>query len=496
MPSCASCRSTAELLREELAAPKLLKEELVVRHGEDSSKVSTYLLSLPMLMEEALQLCAFLSPEDLAQLMNVTSWAASSEDREALWRSYYVLRWGAAHGVNRSTIVRVMRSWFEDPWPAPWYLCFGFCGAQSSLDHLFWFLPLWRGLLRYQRQPYGPLPAQPAPMCWQAVCRLRARPDGAARVARCCVCNVLEVAPPGPAPQHWRRRWVRPCKCSLMAAHRTCLERQLLKDPVAAKKAQERLNPPFRLFQRDQWSDSPLSSQSGDFRSSLRCQLCGKEFHTSGRFPETLGELFVATYQGWRWAIRRALVMMVFYMWMYSLASHYCGYTMSFELAFILLLTAAMMSITLSQRFHHGVQKIWNTPHRWQYFKLFFAIAVQNYLVSIRVVEPSVWLPQDAPDWRVWLHAVHVAIRSSIIGDAILFCVSWLHMLSGSGLIFLFWKTSLRLPTIADLDDGQSRAGDDGSSRASSPEGTPVSRFFEHSCGLCQLGLCLDNACM
>ncbi|CAK9017274.1 unnamed protein product [Durusdinium trenchii] len=33
---------------------------------------------------------------------------------------------------------------------------------------------------------------------------------GAERLCRCFVCDSLEVAPPGPEPQHFRRRWARP----------------------------------------------------------------------------------------------------------------------------------------------------------------------------------------------------------------------------------------------------------------------------------------------
>ncbi|CAL1144353.1 unnamed protein product [Cladocopium goreaui] len=63
---------------------------------------------------------------------------------------------------------------------------------------------------------------------WQVASRVRATPMGSERVCRCFVCDSLEVAPPGPEPQHFRRRWTRPCPGCARFAHRSCLERRLL----------------------------------------------------------------------------------------------------------------------------------------------------------------------------------------------------------------------------------------------------------------------------
>ncbi|CAJ1454080.1 unnamed protein product, partial [Effrenium voratum] len=57
-------------------------------------------------------------------------------------------------------------------------------------------------------------------------CRVRAA--GSNRLFRCFLCNMLEVAPKESEPQHFRRRWARPCLNCAQFAHRSCLERRLL----------------------------------------------------------------------------------------------------------------------------------------------------------------------------------------------------------------------------------------------------------------------------
>lgn len=422
--------------------------------------------------EEALELSAHLQPEDLSSLMCTTSWWSARKDRLAVWHGYFVLRWGVEHGVGRRTMVEVVRSWGDDAWPAPWPLAVGFCGACSALDHTFWFLPFVRCALadRWHRVP--PLPRE---FGWHVASVVRAqatqmhnrsRHDGAGRLARCFICDVLEVAPAGPAPQHFRQRWARPCKCkAFRLAHRQCLERKL------------------RQAYRE--------------RLDLHCEACGHSYCISGRFPETLAELCWATVLEWRWLFRRVLVMLAFFSWMYLLALYYCvspstegSQVFSGEFCSLLMVTACMMSITMSQRFHCSVQLIWNTPHRRLYFRLFALLAVLFYLVSLRAIDPRLWESAASnTSWLQGLHALHCLIHGSRVGAAVLSCMSMLYLATASGVIFLFWKTSLRVPTVADV----SLAEDD------VPAGAAfVSHAIagEDACGLCQLGLCLDNTYM
>lgn len=445
-------------------------------HTPTSALSTPPLLPLPRLMfrEEALALCAHLCPEDLAQLVSVTSWKASGEDREAMWRAYFMLRWGAEHGAARGTQVRVMRSWVDDAWPAPWPLAVGFCGARSALDHLFWFLPFIRCTLHVETPRHTPPPPPPPSSAWQVACRVRARPRGATRLARCFLCDVLEVSPPDPAPQHFRRGWARPCQTCPLLAHRMCLERALL---GMATQAGDELKVGKNAY---------VARKSGP--ASLLCKQCGVEYRTSRRFPETLAELLRATAQEWRWVVRRLVVCLLFFVWMYTLAEHYCALNgISKELCILLAFTASMMSISVSQRFHRGIQMIWNTPHRWRYFQLFALFALLFYMVSLRALDPALWKAAATQQpWLAGLHEVHSVIHGSFVGALVLSSISLLYMGTASGVIFLFWKTSLRVPTVADaelptLTDSLQHTG---ISQQTAP------------CGLCQLGLCLDNTCM
>lgn len=418
--------------------------------------------------EEALALCGYLTPEDLAQLTCATSWRATGDDRKAMWRAYFVLRWGAEHGAGRGTQVRAMRSWVDDAWPAPWPLAVGFCGARTALDHLFWFLPFIRCTLEVENPRHKPPPPPPPPLAWQVACRVRAQPWGATRLARCFVCDVLEVAPAGPAPQHFRRRWARPCTNCSRFAHRSCLERWL---NAGARSSAG----PDKVLQCEHRGDPPV----------LLCELCGHRYLTSRRFPETLAELLGATAQEWRWVLKRLFVCLMFFVWMYTLAEHYCSLDgVSKELCILLAFTASMMSISVSRRFHRGIQMIWNTPHRWRYFELFGMFAVLFYMVSLRAFDPSVWAAAATQQpWLASLHEAHSVIHGSVLGTLVLSSISLLYVATASGVIFLFWKTSLRVATVADVDVA-----------------TQVASFQIDTggaqCGLCQLGLCLDNTCM
>ncbi|CAJ1401097.1 unnamed protein product [Effrenium voratum] len=168
---------------------------------------------------------------------------------------------------------------------------------------------------------------------------------------------------------------------------------------------------------------------------------------------------------------------------MYTLAEHYCVQDGSVdkEVCALLAFTAPLMSVSVSQRFHRGIQIIWHTPHRWRYFQIFGFFAVLFYLVSLRAFQPQRWAELREQPWLAWLHQAHYTIHTSVLGTFVLSCLSILYLATASGVIFLFWKTSLRVPTVADatlMDSG------------------PLQSNTGAQCGLCQLGLCLDNTCM
>eukprot|EP00427_Karlodinium_veneficum_P067539 CAMPEP_0169320536 /NCGR_PEP_ID=MMETSP1017-20121227/8409_1 /TAXON_ID=342587 /ORGANISM="Karlodinium micrum, Strain CCMP2283" /LENGTH=144 /DNA_ID=CAMNT_0009414959 /DNA_START=1109 /DNA_END=1543 /DNA_ORIENTATION=- len=144
----------------------------------------------------------------------------------------------------------------------------------------------------------------------------------------------------------------------------------------------------------------------------------------------------------------------------------------------------------MTQRFHCSVQLIWNTPHRQQYFKLFGLFAALFYAVCFRAIDPRLWeAAVSAPPWLITLREVHILAHSSSIGSVVLSAISMLYLITASGVIFLFWKTSLRVPTIADIGPGKGDGDTSGVVIAAAHEG-------DATCGLCQLGLCLDNTFM
>jgi hypothetical protein len=456
-----------------------------IRSGEKLGSFSSSAL-LPLLRllvrEEALLLCGYLSPAELAELVCVASWSSKADQRKAMWRAYYVLRWGAEHGAGPSTEVRTMRSWTDDAWPAPWPLSVGFCGARSVLDHLFWFVPFIRCTLHVERPRHEPLPPPPPMVAWQVACRVRARPRGASRLLHCFVCDVLEVSPPGPEPQHFRRRWARPCANCPRFAHRRCLERRLLLAGVGV------VGVGFGNLGIVGEKGATAKQDSVSLTCpELHCELCSRTYRISRRFPESFPELLQATAQEWRWVLKRCFVCILFFVWLRSLAEHYCALDggVSKETDMLLAFTAVMMSISVSQRFHRGIQMIWNTPHRFRYFQVFGLFFLLFYMVSLRAFEPSQWeaLATNRPWLRIF-HEAHSIIHTSFLGTLLLASVTLLYFVTASGIIFLFWKTSLRVPTVADVDSPLN----EGSSLENSAGG--------NQCGLCQLGLCLDNTCM
>lgn len=412
-----------------------------------------------------LQAC--LSPEDLAHFTSAARPLATrcSEAREALWRSYFLRRWGEGYGASRRTSVRVVRPEAAETWPAPWPLAVGFCGASSVLDHLFWFVPFARCALRIDAVP----PALASSATWHAACLVRAGAGGEARVARCEFCDALEVAPPPPAPQHLRGRWVCPCACSPRLAHRACLERR-------------------------QRASAGLA----------RCGACSGAMGAASRFPETLVELLVATFREWRWVLRRGLVLLAFYAWLQGLAVHYGGLRTLPELWHLFLLMACLASISTTDRFQESVRKSLATPPgKHRFFGLFAFFALQIYAVCLRVLTPSSWVEaaENIPCLQL-LHQAHTLLYNSKIGTLLFGFVATIFAVSASGVIFLFWKTSLRVPTVADVRRGAHSLA--ASPRVFSPLGltqldaaarSPESRCCA-DCGLCQLGLCLDNTCM
>jgi len=409
--------------------------------------------------QEVISVLAHLTPKEVARLVITARWggSASSRGRMRVWRAYFMLLWGAEYGATRETQVRVMRSWVGiDALPAPWPLAVGFCGACSAADHMFWFLPVVRCALQIDRPERHP-PLTPS-VAWQVACHVRHR--GHRRLWRCFECDVLEVVPAGSVPQHFRQHWVLPCGRCQRYAHRACLERRLL----AA------------------WADAGNSSST----PRLRCALCSREYCTSKRFAETLPELLWATRQEWRWVTRRVFITLCFFSWIYTLAEHYVTKaTASAEVFVVLLFTATIMSISVCPRFHRGVQMIWNTPNKWRYLRFFGLYFLLCHMVVFRALEPSQWesFAVQKP-WLAGVHKLHVLVHSSFSGMIFLSGFSLMYISTASGAIFLFWKTSLRVPTVASADVREQGGL------------MPKLASSGSQCGLCQLGLCLDNDIM
>jgi len=396
---------------------------------------------------------AHLAPTDVASLVAASPWGGpGSRGRLATWRGYFMLLWGPEYGATHDTQVRVMRSWVgADALPAPWPLAVGFCGARSALDHMFWFLPVVRCALQIDRPERHPPPSPTE--AWQVAARVRH--SGNRRLWRCFECDVLEVVPRGPMPQHFRQHWVLPCSHCQRFAHRACLERRLL--------------------------------AAGDSGSTpkLRCGMCSREYRADKRFPESLPELVSASLLEWRWVTRRVFVTLCFFSWIFTLAEHYITSGVSMEVSVLLLFTATIMSISVCPRFHRGVQMIWNTPHKWRYLRLFGLYFVLCHMVIFRALEPLQWEPFAARQpWLAGMHRLHVFVHSSSFGMFFLSCFSLLYISTASGAIFLFWKTSVRVPTVASTGVRDQCIH------------MPKLTSSGSQCGLCQLGLCLDNDCM
>lgn len=180
-------------------------------------------------------------------------------------------------------------------------------------------------------------------------------------------------------------------------------------------------------------------------------------------------------------------MVLVFFLWMYSLVQHYLLLdSVSEESCFFMLMTASMMAVTLTPRFHRGIQMIWNTPNRQRYFHLFGVFALCLYLASLRACHPSVLANAAARrPWVAMLSSMLSVIHESSFVSLLLRGVSFLYLMGATGIVFLFWKTSLRVPTVADAKE----------IGGNSPTGSRLAHC-DKSCGLCQLGLCLDNTCM
>merc|ERR1719203_2771715 len=141
----------------------------------------------------------------------------------------------------------------------------------------------------------------------------------------------------------------------------------------------------------------------------LCCEVCGDEYHVSKRFPETLAELVCATLDEWRWLLKRCLLVVALFAWIHSLVQHYLAPDgVSEDLCLLMVFTSSMMAVTLTPRFHRGVQMIWNTPNRQRYFRLFGVFALCLYLASLRACHPSVLA--NAAARRPW-----VAMLSSML---------------------------------------------------------------------------------
>mmetsp|Transcript_64449 Transcript_64449/g.119895 ORF Transcript_64449/g.119895 Transcript_64449/m.119895 type:complete len:460 (+) Transcript_64449:103-1482(+) len=428
-------------------------------------------------------LATYLSPANLARLLAAASYGAKDSQRAKVWRMYFLDHWGAQSGVTKTAKVRVMRSWTPEE-SASWPLAtVGFWGASSAMDHVFWLLPFLRCAFRLE--PPEPVAQPTESQAWQLAVRVRAANSGGERTCCCFICDVLEILPPLPFRQHFRQRWVRPCATCEKPAHKSCLEKLLQKHRFQWRAAAtDDTQAQRQALQRHQHNSGLLKDDRGEL-PELRCHQCGSAYWVSQRFPENMSELMLATFKEWQWVLRKVIAIFFLFMWMEMIMIHYLGLeSISSELCILLLFTACIMSVTVAARFHRGVQLIWNTPHRWRYLCLFCFYALLTYMVSVlRIIEPSMWAqaPQAVQQWQ-WhrlslVYSVSARLHSSAIGSVLLSGISLCYLIAASGIMFLFWKTSLRVPTVAD-------AKMDSTHQA------------VKECGLCQLGLCLDNPCM
>mmetsp|Transcript_35621 Transcript_35621/g.81641 ORF Transcript_35621/g.81641 Transcript_35621/m.81641 type:complete len:455 (+) Transcript_35621:88-1452(+) len=421
---------------------------------------------------------SYLSPDNLAKLLAAAAYGARDHERAKVWRMYFLEHWGAKSGVTKTAKVRVMRSWTPEEsgkWPLA---SVGFWGASSAMDHVFWLLPFLRCAFRIEPPEPEAQPTQS--QAWQLGVRVRAASHGGERTLCCFICDVLEILPPAPFRQHFRQRWVRPCAQCEKPAHKLCLETLLHKHRfqwrASATDTQQRSQ---AQHQQQQHCGGRIVEGCGEL-PELRCLQCGSAYFVSQRFPENMSELMLATFNEWQWVLKKVVKIFFLFLWMEMITIHYLGLeSISSELCLLLLFTATIMSVTVAARFHRGVQLIWNTPHRWRYLWLFCFYAFLTYMVSVlRIIEPSMWA-QAVQQWHSLsiVYNVCTQLHTSAIGSIFLSGVSLCYLIAASGIMFLFWKTSLRVPTVADAK------------MASTHQAVK-------ECGLCQLGLCLDNPCM
>lgn len=424
--------------------------------------------------KEAFAICAYLPPSDVARLTAVVSWDGGCGDRRVLWQTYFIIHWGTEFGVRPNTKVQIMFSWLDEDWLHHT----AFNGSRTVMEHILWFVPSFRRAVASKRVQPAP---QPRPVLrWQLACHVRARypsSTGMARLLRCFICDTLEVSPPVPAPCHFRQRWMKPCSCSVRLSHRACLERRLMEKDRTSRS----------------WLPGHMTALVENPRVTLSCEECGDEFLIAMRFPETFGELCLATIREWRWLSWRVFVMLLCFLWLLTLADRYCtvpggdSHISRLEWCTLLVFTACMMSLSMTRRCQYAVEIMRRKGRRVIYFRGFAVFASLSYLTGLRMVDPSFWGSAAEMPLLSGLHAIHMALYTSSLGKAGLSAVSFTYLVAASGVIFLFWKTSVRVFTVADAIVPASSSG-----VSQLLPGAPMATS-RHECGLCQLGLCLDN---
>merc|ERR1712232_522431 len=103
-------------------------------------------------------------------------------------------------------------------------------------------------------------------------------------------------------------------------------------------------------------------------------------------------------------------------------AGHYLAIDdISFEMDFLLWSTACAMSISVTPRFHKGVQMIWNTANRWLYLRLFFLYVVLCYMLALKTAGPSLWAQVAAlgPSFAI-ISDAHSTFQRSSLGSLVL----------------------------------------------------------------------------
>lgn len=316
-------------------------------------------------------------------------------------------------------------------------------------------------------------PTPVLPSSWKLACILRDRAEGRNVLMGCRFCGELDVF-----TEHMReqesscptqlRTWVVPCLCPALV-HLRCLEAHVASARLQPSLSQAHSSPSFSSIPtgyglsppaRRKWIsyDTALlpaaaSESEGEKESLGRCQGCDSLYLPGFRLP-AVGELVSVTWQdelAWK---RAGDCILMWLMGVAIVALSEALYQGNGELLawpeeggqvlfWWLLQYVISLNIFLSPRFARVVDLLWLGPVFRFYAKLYlyFLMATFGMLCFFtplpkRVLGVCIMEGLGMPAWLMlvggWGNFAVLATITSIV-------------------IFLFWKTNYRIPTIADL---------------------------------------------